>query len=155
MSPIVYFGHVIIIALVVPIGHVVRTADNSAIMPVGVAPSQYWYVRGIISLEDNHCTVGANLNRLGMAMMALGRLLPSRSVLHHKTSEFYPHHRARLSGLFSQMAASRAILITAHIYRGSTSTSRRHGTTRVSSSSLSMRKACSAIAITQTLDLIP
>src|SRR5262249_33734014 len=95
-------------------------------------------------------------DELGMAMTVLGRLSASQSVLHHRMSVSCRHHRALLCGLSFPKAASKVILRTAHIDAGShsTLTSHQHGTTRASSSFLSMRKACSATAAMLTLALI-
>ena len=44
MSPVVHFVP-FIVRLVVLVGKVARAADNStALSPIAVAPSQYWYV---------------------------------------------------------------------------------------------------------------
>src|SRR5438046_607701 len=100
---------------------------------------------GEIRLTDN----------LGMAMTVLGRLSASQSVLHRKMCESYPPHPPHLSGLFFHRAALKVILIIAHIYAvsHSTSTSHRPGTTKACLSFLSMRKAYSATVAMQTLAL--
>jgi hypothetical protein len=155
MSPIVHLGHVII-ALVVLLGQVARASSA-----IGVAPSQYWYwtsyLHGLPAIHVlRKVAAGLLTDKLGMAMTALGHLLASQLVLHHRMFEFYPHQAALLSGLSFPKAALPVILTTAHINAASRSKSisPQHGLSRACSTFLSIRKACLATAATPTLALI-